>query len=153
MKKHIKLLSTLLIVASMLVGCGSTSGTVSYDSASNDYYGGLSADSASMQSTSGITGGFLDSVTSDFNSSNKYESVVESEGYYNESVDYESKNESIKTEEQVDSEMTLNMEKLVYKCAMSIETMEYQKSYDAIKKALEEVGGIVQYERQTDDSN
>ena len=153
MKKHIKLLSTLLIVASMLVGCGSTSGTVSYDSASNDYYGGLSADSASMQSTSGITGGFLDSVTSDFNSSNKYESAVESEGYYNESVDYESKNESIKTEEQVDSEMTLNMEKLVYKCAMSIETMEYQKSYDAIKKALEEVGGIVQYERQTDDSN
>lgn len=150
MKKHGKLLTACLIVSIMLVGCGSSSNN--YSSA---------ADSYESTSTGISISGFDDVKLSEVTSTNGIGGFdFNGDSYKSESVvieDYESSTsdtaESIKTEENTESEMTLNMEKLVYKCAMSIETMEYQKSYDAIKAALEEVGGIVQYERQTDDGS
>lgn len=150
MKKHLKLMLTFILASTLLVGCGSTS----YESDRTDSYSSgsavqgfdgmyISADSAAA--TNGLGGGFGFTGGS---SSNKSESKVES-SYESESP----KAESIETKEDTESEMTLNMEKLVYKCKLSIETMEYQKSYDAIKAALDSVGGIVQYERQTDDGS
>lgn len=148
MKKHSKILVASLVASILLVGCGSSS--------SNNYSQSVGAGvegfsdvqmSANADSMAGL-GGF----DIDFGSSNnKSESAVEPEYDYDSTT--EEKAESIQTEEETESEMTLNMEKLVYKCKLEIETMEYQKSYDAIKAALEEVGGIVQYERQTDDGN
>lgn len=154
MKKHLKLLLTCTMISALLVGCGSSS-TGSYDSSYNDSYSSSSTGvgvsgfedmniSANTATTSGV-GGFFNG-----SSSNKSESEAKPNYDYEKS---ETKAESIETEEQTESEMTLNMEKLVYKCKISIETMEYQKSYDAIKTALNEVGGIVQYERQTDDGS
>lgn len=62
-------------------------------------------------------------------------------------------NTDINDSENITSEITLLEEKLVYRCDMTIETLDYEGTIQNIKSLLDKYDGIIQSEREYDRSD
>lgn len=147
MRKHKFLLATLLIAT--MVACTACGSTSTYDSA----YSESAPINAATDSFSGA--GSIDyavnSISDTFDVDTSYKSS--NQGYKAEEYDdyaEDIQDEEIKDNEVKETEVTLVEEKLVYHCDTEIETKNFENSYLEIKALIEEYGGIIQNERQTD---
>lgn len=136
MKKFGTMLLTTILTAGLLTGCGgspskSDSATASnapaaaYAPVENSEYGmGIAQDNYGMN-----------------------EAVAAEEADYEASDDGSGNN----TTQNMDS-MTLLEEKLVYRCNLEIETLDYAGTMKSIKEAITQYGGVIQSENETDSS-
>lgn len=130
MKKYATMLLTTVLTVSLLAGCGASS--LSYDTSSADT---AMATADSYDYSAGIA-------------KNSYATEAAAEdAVYNE-ADYESG--SIQTQDL--GSMTLLEEKLVYYCDLEIETLDYAGTLASVKEAIQQYGGIIQSEEETDSS-
>lgn len=140
-KKGILLLTTALI-ASLCTGCG-----------------------ASMEQSNGSYGDAYDSsyntsISSDFASVSGFGGSSNIKGSYSESKMDSYTEEAVSIEEptfddsqqNIEADMTLVEEKLVYYCDLNIETKTYSETYDSIKALIVQYGGLVQSESQSDNA-
>lgn len=142
MKKRNTLLILGITLAMSLTACGSSSAG-SYESAAVAPSYNSSADSVTSGMTYSVSG--FGDTSSKSSSKNTMDSMVETEAVVEEAV--------IDTDTNVDAEMTLVEEKLVYHCNMEIESKEYEQTYASIKALIEENGGLIQSETQRDNDN
>ena len=132
-KKYLAL--QMCIIALAVTGCGST-----YESAS--YSGGYSNDIELESASYGISNNYaFDAINSTANS----DYVLEPEEAIVEEYD-----KDLEPQEEVAFELT--EEKLVYTASVSIETKEYDTSKEYIYDLLNENGGIIQSEQESDNS-
>lgn len=130
MKKYTTMLLTTVLTVSLLTGCGASS--LSYDASSADT---AMATADSYDYSAGIA-------------KNSYATEAAAEdAVYNE-ADYESGS----TQTQDLDSMTLLEEKLVYYCDLEIETLDYAGTLASVKEAIQQYGGIIQSEEETDSS-
>lgn len=130
MKKYATMLLTTVLTVSLLTGCGASS--LSYDASSADT---AMATADSYDYSAGIA-------------KNSYATEAAAEdAVYNE-ADCESG--SIQTQDL--GSMTLLEEKLVYYCDLEIETLDYAGTLASVKEAIQQYGGIIQSEEETDSS-
>lgn len=144
MKKFVKKMSTMLLTtvltACLLTGCGGAGSLSASDkaTASNDA-GGAYAPAAPAEKAEYGAGIAQDSFTMN-------------EATAAEEVDYEMPDgDGDNTTQNMDS-MTLLEEKLVYRCNMEIETLDYAGTMKSIKEAITQYGGVIQSENETDSS-
>lgn len=152
MKKRLQVLVLALTIAISLVGCGSSSsgsvGSATTNSATSldDYY--MSADMAG----SGIAG-FGDA--GDGYTGNDYKDEE-----YNESAQetVDEMQEDVSTEEITSSDNNTNNnnvvlveEKLVYKCNVEIETLDFDASYTALQDMMTKYNCVIASERFSDE--
>lgn len=130
MKKYATMLLTTVLTVSLLTGCGASS--LSYNESSADT---AMATADSYDYSAGIA-------------KNSYATEAAAEdAVYNE-ADYESGS----TQTQDLDSMTLLEEKLVYYCDLEIETLDYAGTLASVKEAIQQYGGIIQSEEETDSS-
>ncbi len=128
MKNFTKTLLTALVSAALLTGCGAAGGT--YKNAMMD---AALAEAPAMDSASGIAGNSM------------YAEETAADGKYaNADAD--------KSMTQNTDSMTLLEEKLVYRCSIELETLDYQGAIKSIKSAIAQYGGVIQSENETDSS-
>lgn len=137
MKKFMTMLLTTVLTAGLLTGCGgssSSSDTGSNTAAPYEAYDNYAA-AADVDYDAGIA-------------QNSYSMATAAE----EAAYVESEHqEENKTTQNMDS-MTLLEEKLVYRCNLSIETLDYAGTMKSIKEAISKYNGIIQSENETDSS-
>lgn len=140
MKKFVKKMSTALsaivITAGLLTGCGSASGTIDSAPANND-----TASYAPQEKADYGAGIAQDNYTMN-------EAAAAAEEIDNETSDAGGDDN---TTQNMDS-MTLLEEKLVYRCNLELETLDYAGTMTSIKEAIAQYGGVIQSENETDSS-
>lgn len=132
MKKRITTLLTTVLTASLLAGCGAS--TMSE----------MAADTAADYDTSAA-------ATADYGAGIAKNSFA-TEAAAEDAVYDESEYESDDTQTQDLDSMTLLEEKLVYHCDLEIETLDYAGTLASVKEAIQQYGGIIQSEDETDSS-
>lgn len=152
--KRTKLIAIVTLLSLTIAGCGST---VKSESAStNDYSSGGKSTLASTGYSGGATsdnvGGFKNDIDYEYKTEYSDESYEESydevfEESFDETVEEEADNndkvESIQEEKDTSSEILLADEKLVYRCNMGIETLNYEETYSSIKELVSKYNGRV----------
>ena len=140
MKKFVKkisiALSAIMIAAGLLTGCGSASGTIDSAPANND-----TASYAPQEKADYGAGIAQDNYTMN-------EAAAAAEEIDNETSDAGGDDN---TTQNMDS-MTLLEEKLVYRCNLELETLDYAGTMSSIKEAIAQYGGVIQSENETDSS-
>ena len=137
MKKFMTMLLTTVLTAGLLTGCGGSS--PASDGASNTAAPYEAYDNYAPAADADYGAGIAQ---------NSYSMATAAEEA--EYVDSEYQEEN-KTTQNMDS-MTLLEEKLVYRCNLSIETLDYAGTIKSIKEAISKYGGIIQSENETDSS-
>ena len=137
MKKFMTMLLTTVLTAGLLTGCGGSS--PASDGASNTAAPYEAYDNYAPAADADYGAGIAQ---------NSYSMATAAEEA--EYVDSEYQEEN-KTTQNMDS-MTLLEEKLVYRCNLSIETLDYAGTMKSIKEAISKYGGIIQSENETDSS-
>ncbi len=139
MKRYLHLFLVTLLTLSMLTGCGAAK-----DSVKEAY--------SQMNSTAASPGKGQTSMGFDMNY--KTEESIEMESTrveYSTSADTKENGGTGGTDGTAENmEITLDMEKLVYRANVVIETLNYQTDYDRLKADIAELGGIIQYESESD---
>lgn len=139
MKKFMTVLLTMMVSASLLTGCGGSGGSPAYSSeAPMDNAAGYSTTKADYG-----MGVAQNSYASMDTMAAAADDAVYGEAEYEEERDNSTQN--------MDS-MTLLEEKLVYRCNLAIETLDYAGTIKSIKEAISKYGGIIQSENETDSS-
>ncbi len=129
MKKHITLLMSLLLIISLLTGCGSSS-------------------DSKVTNTMASAGSAMDKNNSiSFDTEYKTEESMEAEtdgGIGGEGS-------AVEAGEQANTDIELDLEKLVYRANVTIETLKYKEALNDIKETINSMGGFIQYESESDD--
>lgn len=139
MKKFVKkmstVLSTIVITAGLLTGCGSASGSIASTPANND------------------TASYAPQERADYGAGIAQDNYTMNEAAAAEEPDYEASDAQgdDNTTQNMDS-MTLLEEKLVYRCNLELETLDYAGTMTSIKEAIAQYGGVIQSENETDSS-
>lgn len=136
MKKFRTMLLITVLTAGLLTGCGGSSSKSDSATASN-------APAAAYAPTENSEYGM--GIAQDNYGMN--DAAAASEADYEASDDGSGNN----TTQNMDS-MTLLEEKLVYRCNLEIETLDYAGTMKSIKEAITQYGGVIQSENQTDSS-
>lgn len=123
--KGLKVLSTVLITSVLLTGCGSSGSSSNY-SASDSYANG-----------SGFTIDSMDSMSMSKDSVS-YES-------YDESAGGSESGELDEVEKIVDTSKSNIKQMLVYSGELDLRTKDYEKSYDAVQKLLNETDSFIEW--------
>lgn len=136
MKKFRTMLLATILTAGLLTGCGGSSSKSDSATASN-------APAAAYAPTENSEYGM--GIAQDSYGMNDAATAAE--------VDYEASNDGSgnNTTQNMDS-MTLLEEKLVYRCNLEIETLDYAGTMKSIKEAITQYGGVIQSENETDSS-
>lgn len=143
MKKFVKKMSTMLLAAifttGLLTGCGGSGSAYTSDKAAP------SNNAAAADYAPAENGGYGAGIAQD--------SYTMNEAAAAEEMDYaDSKAQSEDNTTQNMDSMTLLEEKLVYRCNLEIETLDYTGTIKSIKEAIAQYGGVIQSENETDSS-
>lgn len=140
MKKFVKKISVMLLAAVLttgfLTGCGGSGSSPSADTAAN-----TASPSYAPQEKAEYSAGLAQ------------DNYVMNEAVAAEEADYGSSdgNSGGNTTQNMDS-MTLLEEKLVYRCNLEVETLDYAGTMKSIKEAIAQYDGVIQSENETDSS-
>jgi len=140
MKKIVKKLSTMLLTtiltAGLLTGCGGSGSSPAMDTATNS-----------------ATSNYAPAKNSEYGMGIAQDSYGMNEAAAAEEADYgdDNVNGDDNTTQNLDS-MTLLEEKLVYRCNLEIETLDYAGTMKSIKEAIAQYDGVIQSENETDSS-
>lgn len=136
MKKFSTMLLTTILTAGLLTGCGGSSSMSDSATVSN-------APAAAYAPTENSEYGM--GIAQDNYGMNDAAAAAE--------VDYEASDDGSgnNTTQNMDS-MTLLEEKLVYRCNLEVETLDYAGTMKSIKDAISQYGGVIQSENETDSS-
>lgn len=144
MKKKITALLIALTTVMSLTAC---SGGSSTSSAVNSTSGSTSSDIAySTNDSYGFSSEYK-------GSSDDYEETVETDNYNEvDKENTESENTDNKTNNNSNSNIVLVEDKLVYKCYVDIETLDFDKSYAALQDMMEKYNCVISSETFGDES-
>lgn len=153
--KRIKLIAIVSLLSLTIAGCGNT---IESESASTGTYssGGKNTLASTGYSGGATVSGFEDN-SADYKSNSDYSEKSDAEyaedehytdvDYEETDVEYEETDDnevkSIQEEKEPSSEILLADEKLVYRCNMGIETLNYEETYNAIKELILKYNGRV----------
>lgn len=136
MKKFLTVLLTTVLTAGLLTGCGGSSSMSDTTTAAAPAYAYENNYAAAAAADADYSMGVAED-------SYGMEAAEEYVGAKNEEMDNSTQN--------MDS-MTLLEEKLVYRCNLEVETLDYAGTMKSIKEAISQYGGIIQSENETDSS-
>lgn len=136
MKKFRTLLLATVLTVGLLTGCGGSPSTSDSATASN-------APAAA----------YAPSENSEYGMGIAQDNYGMNEAVAAEEADYEAPDDGSgnNTTQNMDS-MTLLEEKLVYRCNLEIETLDYAGTMKSIKEAIAQYDGVIQSENETDSS-
>lgn len=142
MKKFRTVLLTMMVSVGLLTGCGSSGGSSAYspetpmDNAAG--YSTTKADYGMGVAQNGYAS--MDMMAAEA-------AAVDTAAY--EEPEYEEERDN--STQNIDS-MTLLEEKLVYRCNLEVETLDYAGTMKSIKEAIAQYDGVIQSENETDSS-
>lgn len=145
-KKAITILMCLIFVFT-LIGCGGSSGSSSNYDSSVGTFGDTKAQSSSSvdgfasNSFSGSSDEASEETSDDTSTPEEVESSL------NENMQKDG------AENKTDGNTVMLEDKLVYRCSIRIETMEYTDTMQSIKNSIEKFNGIIQSETETNSDN
>lgn len=119
-----------MVSAALLTGCAAAGGTYK-----NVMMDAAPAEAPAVDSAAGIAGNSM------------YAAEAAADGKY-----ADSEADADKSAVQNTDSMTLLEEKLVYRCSIELETLDYQGAIKSIKSAIAQYGGVIQSENETDES-
>lgn len=142
-----KRLAALLITLTTVMSLTACSGGSSTSSAVNSTSGSTSSDIAySTNDSYGFSSEYK-------GSSDDYEETVETDNYNEvDKENTESENTDNKTNNNSNSNIVLVEDKLVYKCYVDIETLDFDKSYAALQDMMEKYNCVISSETFGDES-
>lgn len=142
-----KRLAALLITLTTVMSLTACSGGSSTSSAVNSTSGSTSSDIAySTNDSYGFSSEYK-------GSSDDYEETVETDNYNEvDKENTESENTNNKTNNNSNSNIVLVEDKLVYKCYVDIETLDFDKSYAALQDMMEKYNCVISSETFGDES-
>jgi hypothetical protein len=142
-----KRLTALLITLTTVMSLTACSGGSSTSSAVNSTSGSTSSDIAySTNDSYGFSSEYK-------GSSDDYEETVETDNYNEvDKEDIESENIDNTTNNSSNSNIVLVEDKLVYKCYVDIETLDFDKSYAALQDMMEKYNCVISSETFGDES-
>ena len=149
--RKLRLIPLTLALIMCLTACGSSNDSSYASSYDNGYIGEV--DSMVMADTayySTSNSKLFGSSSSNRNQSTKSESVMESTKEYE--VAPETEVEIEKKKDNTEQNYILLEDKLIYRCTMSLETLDFDNTYDNILGAVASMGGIIQSERMNNNN-
>lgn len=140
MKVRLTLSIVLMSLAFSLTACGSSKAE------SAGFTDNIGYKSSSASTVNSASGGAVADIAS-FDGANRadVENLIEN-------ITEDSAITEDKTSEDNSSEISLEAEKLVYRCSINIETLTYSETYASIKENIAKYNGIIQEEKETDAS-
>ena len=149
MKKKLILIVASMITIMSTAGCSGSSASTMITSSSDYKDESVASDT---YENSGNTSGFQDYTDNDI--ANDAESSESDNDSNNEGSDSDSDDNSNidNAKNNTNNDVKLYESKLVYRCEMTIETLDYDKSYSELQKLMEKYSCIIESERFGDDS-
>ena len=151
-KKNLKKIRNIAIISalvmSVLTGCGSSSNK---SSTRNDYKNGLTYE---QQTNADMAAGYYDGYGESYATEANYDDVDYFDEAYEES-EYAAMTDDVSTDvngggnagtEKKQTDNKLNLDKLIYRCNISVQTLAFESDVAEFKAAIKEYGAFIENE-------